>query len=143
MNIGGPESCFFMLRAADSAEIRGQRVEPDVKNVRLFTGNRNAPANRSARDAQIAEAAFDEAENFVAAGLGPDEVGMLGVPVEKRLLECGELEIEIGFGDGFRRTATIGAVFAGLYVDVGVVVDAVLAGVVAGVDETIVAELLE
>jgi len=77
MKIGGPESGFLILRAADGAEIRRERVEPDVKNVRLLTGNGNAPANRGARDAEIAEAAFDEAENFVAAGFGLDEIGCL------------------------------------------------------------------
>src|SRR5216683_1562802 len=143
MDISRPESCLLILRATDSAEIGGERVEPDVKNVGLLAGNGNAPANRSSRDAQVAEAAFDKTENFVATGFGLDEIGMLGVPIEKRLLECGELEVEIGFGNGFRGTAAIGAVLAGLYVDVGVVVDAVLAGVVSGVDETIVSALLE
>src|SRR6266478_6217078 len=143
MNIGGPESSFFILRAAHGAEVRSERVEPDVKDVRLFTGYGNAPANRGSRDAEIAEAAFDKAQNFIAAGFRLDEIGMLGVPIEKRLLKGRELEIEIGFGDGFRRTATIGAVLAGLHVDVGIVVDAVLPRVVTGIDETIVAALLE
>jgi len=62
--------------------------------------------------------------------------------IEKRLLECGELEIKIGFGDGFRGRPQSGQ-FRRLYVDVGIVVDAVLPGVVAGVDETIVTALLE
>ncbi len=143
MEIGWPESGFLILRAADSAEIGGKCVEPDVKNVRLFTRNGNAPANRSARDAEIAEAAFDKAEDFVATSFWLDEIGMLGVPIEKRLLKRRELEIKIRFGDGFRGTAAVGTVFSGLHVDVGVVVDAVLPGVVAGVDEPIVAALLE
>jgi hypothetical protein len=143
MDIGRPESCFFVLRAADGAEIRSERVEPYVKNVRLFAGYWNAPANRCARDAEVAETAFDETEDFVAASFRLDEIGMLGIPIEKRFLECRELEVEIGFGDGFRGTATIGAVLARLYVDVSIVVDAVLPGVVAGVDEAIVAALLE
>ncbi len=143
MEIGGPESRLFILRATDGAEIRRERVEPDVKHVWFFAGNGNAPTNRSARDAQVAEAALDEAENFVAARFGLNEIRMFGVPIEERLLECGELEVEIGFGDGFRGTATVGAVLAGLYVDVGVVVDAVLPGVMTGIDETVVAALFE
>src|SRR2546427_12398252 len=143
MNIGGQEACLLVLRAADSAEIRGQRVEPDVKDVRLFAGNGNAPANGSARDAEIAEASFDEAKNFVAASFGLDEIGMLGVPVEKWLVERGELEIEIGFRDGFRWTATIGTVFAGLYGDAGIVVDAEFAGVVTWVDDTVHTYMLD
>jgi len=143
MQIGRPESCFLILWAANSAEIRGERVEPDIKDVWLFAGNGNAPANRCARDTEIAEAAFDETENFVAAGFRLNEIGMLGVPIEKRFLERGELEVEIGFGDGFRGTATIGARLAGLHIDISVVVDAVLPGVVAGVHEAVVTELFE
>src|SRR6266849_2692057 len=56
MEIGGPESGFLILRAAYGAEIRRQRVEPDIKNVGLFAGYGNAPANRCSRDAEIAEA---------------------------------------------------------------------------------------
>src|ERR1700758_3575651 len=102
MEFGGPESGLFMLGATDGAKVRGERVKPNVKNVWLFAGHGNAPANRRTRDAEIAEAAFDEAENFVAASFGLNEIGMLGVPIEERLLERGKLEIEIGFGDGFR-----------------------------------------
>src|SRR5712692_10049784 len=115
MEIGGPESRLFILRATDGAEIRRERVEPDVKHVRLFPGNGNAPTNRSARDAQVAEAAFDETQNFVAARFWLNEIRMFGVPIEERLLECGELEVEIGFSDGFRGTATVGAVVAALF----------------------------
>ena len=34
--------------------------------MRFFTGNRNAPTNRGASDAEIAEAAFDEGEERLA-----------------------------------------------------------------------------
>src|SRR5258707_2495515 len=100
MEIGGPESGFLILRAADSAEIRGQRIEPDVKNVRLFAGNGNAPANRSTSDAQIAQAAFDEAENFIAARFRLDEFRMLGVPIEQRFLKSRKLEEIVCLSDG-------------------------------------------
>ena len=48
MQIGGPEAALFVVGAADGAEVGGERVEPDVENVRLFAGNGNAPANRGA-----------------------------------------------------------------------------------------------
>ena len=82
MNVGGTETCFFILGAADSAEIRRERIEPDIKNVWLFAGYGDALANRGSRNAEIAEATFDEAEDFVAACFGLDEIGMLGVPIE-------------------------------------------------------------
>src|SRR5258708_11036192 len=126
MNVGGPESGFLVLRAADCAEIRGERIEPDIKNVRLFAGNGNAPANRSARDAEIAEAAFDEAEHFVAAGFGLGEIGMLGVPIEQRLLKSRKFEKIIFFGDSFGWAAAIAAGLARPPVHVSIVGDAVL-----------------
>src|SRR5713226_10075827 len=92
VDIGWPVAGFLVLRAADGAEISGERVEPNVKNVGFFARNGNAPANRSARNAEIAKAAFDEAENFVAAGFGLDEIRVLGVPIEKRLLKRGKFE---------------------------------------------------
>ena len=82
MNIRGPESRLFILRAADGAEVRCERIEPNIKNVRFFARDRNAPTNRGARYAEIPEAAFDEAENFVATGFRLDEIRMLGVPLE-------------------------------------------------------------
>jgi len=60
MEVGRPISNLLVIRAADSAEIRGQGIKPDVKDVRLFAGDRNAPANCCACDAEIAEATFYE-----------------------------------------------------------------------------------
>src|SRR5205814_6924723 len=137
VHVGGPVSLFFIIGAAHGAEIRGERVEPNVKNVRLFTGNGDAPSNRSAGNAQIAQAAFDEAQYFVAARFRLDEFRMLGVPIEKRLLKRREFEEIVGFGDGFRGPPAIGTILARLYVDISIVINAVLPGVMAGVDETV------
>src|ERR1700676_53714 len=101
MQVGGPVALLLVLRAANGAEIGGQRVEPDVKNVRLFSGNRNAPADGGASDAEIFEAAFDEAEDFVLSGLGLNEIGIFFVEIEQRLLERREFEEIVGFRDGF------------------------------------------
>src|SRR2546429_524953 len=143
MKISRPEYCLFILRAADSAEIGGQRIEPDVKDVRLFARDRNTPTNCGACDAEIPEAAFDKAENLVAARFGLNEIPVLGIPIEKRFLKGREFEKVICFGDRFCGPAAIGTVFAGLYVHVGIVVDAVLPGVVTGIDETVFAAQLE
>src|SRR5260370_12112755 len=112
MNVSGPISDLLVVGAADGAEIGGERVEPDVKHVWFFAGNGNAPTNRSARDAQVAEAALDEAENFVAARFGLNEIRMFGVPIEERLLEGGEFEVEIGFGYVFLCSPTFVAVLS-------------------------------
>src|SRR6266478_9505138 len=92
MQIRWPEAATLILRAAHRAQIRGQRVEPDVKNVLLFAGNRNAPANRRARNAQIAKAALDEAQNFVAARFRLNKGRIFPVQIQQRLLKRGKLE---------------------------------------------------
>src|SRR5207253_6132203 len=135
VHVSGPVTLLFVIGAAHGAEIRGERVEPNVKNVRLFTGNRNAPTNRSASDAQIAQAALDKAQYFVAPRFRLDEFRMLGVPIEKRLLKRREFEEIVGFGDGFGGPPAIGTILARLYVDIRIGIDAVHPGVIAGVDE--------
>src|SRR5438552_15003487 len=139
VDVGGPVALLFVIGTADGAEIRGERVEPNVKNVRLFTGNRNAPTNRSASDAQIAQAALDKAQYFVAARFRLDEFRMLGVPIEKRLLKRREFEEIVGFGDGVGGPRAIGRILGRLYVDVSIVIDTVLPCVMPGVDEALFA----
>src|SRR5437879_3498012 len=107
VHVGGPITLLLVIGTAHGAEISSQRVEPDIKNVRLFARNGNAPANRSPRDAEIAQAAFDKAKNLVAARFRLDEFWMLGVPIEQRFLKRGKLEKIIRFGDRFRRPAAI------------------------------------
>src|SRR5882762_3688755 len=87
VKVGGPVAAPFVSGAADGAEIGGERVEPDVKDVRLFTGDGNAPANGGAGDAETFQTAFDEADDFVATSFWLDETGILFVKIEQRLLE--------------------------------------------------------
>jgi len=68
MNIRRARTGFLILRAADGAEI-GVSASTIHRNMRLLAGT-GMPRNRSARDAEIAEAAFDEAENFVGRASG-------------------------------------------------------------------------
>src|SRR6266849_6448822 len=143
MEIGGPVSRFLVIRAADCTEIRGQGIEPDVEDVRLFSRHGNAPANCGARDAEIAEAAFYETEYFIAAGFRLDKTRVLGVPIEKRFLKGRKFEEIVWLGDSFRGTAAIGTLLPWLHVDICVVVDAVLPGVVTGVNETVFAAQFE
>ncbi len=142
-DIGRPVSNFLVIRAADSAEIRGQCIVPDVKNVGLFARHGNAPANCGARDAEIAEAAFDETEYFIAAGFRLDKIRVLGVPIEKRFLKGRKFEEIVWLGNSFRGPAAIGTVLPWLHVHVSIVVNAVLPGVVTGVNETVFAAQFE
>ncbi len=96
-----------------------------------------------ARDAEIAQAAFDEGEYFIAAGFRLNEVGILFVEIEQDVLERGELEEIVRFRDGFRRPSAIGAGLSRLHVNVRVVVNAVLAAVVTGIDVAVFAAEFE
>src|SRR3954447_18099343 len=58
--------------------------------------HRNAPVEAGARDAEILQPAFDEANDLVAAAFGADEVGIVTVKLEQRLLILGQAE-EPGF----------------------------------------------
>ena len=112
----GPVATLFVIGTADGAQISGQRVKPDVENVRLFAGHRNAPAKRGARDAEIFQAAFDKADDFVFAGCRLDEIRILLVEIQQRLLKSGKLEEIVFFGDGFGGTAAVGTIVARLRV---------------------------
>src|SRR5579863_5955060 len=112
--------------------------------MRRLSRHRDSPPDRGACDGNVFQAAVYEAQNLVAAALRLDEIGIGGVEVEKLLLELGKLEKIIFFGDGFRRASAIGAIVAGPSVrDVGIVVDAVLAGIAALLNETVFAAALE
>src|ERR1700737_4300891 len=139
VQIRRPETAALIFRTAHGTEVSGKRVEPHIKHVRLLARNRNAPANRSPRNAEVTESAFDEADDFVAPGFRLNKCWILLIKIEKGLLERGELEEVVRFGDRFRGPAAIGTILAGLYVDVGIVVDAVLSGVVARIDVAILA----
>ena len=80
------------------------------------------------------QAAAHEGDDFVAARLRPDEVGIALVELEQLALEGRELEEVVLFADGFGDAAAVGAGRAGRNIDVGLVGDAVLAGVGAFVD---------
>src|SRR5262249_9166826 len=130
MQIGGPVAALFVFGATNGAEIRSKRIEPDVEDVRLFAGHGNAPANGGAGDAEVFQTAFNEADDFVLAGFRLDEIGILAIEVEQRLLKGGELEEIVFFRDGFERASAIRTVVARFrVVHEGVVVNAVLAGI--------------
>ena len=133
---------------ADRRDVVGEGVEPDVGDVALVPGQRDAPGDRRATDREVLQAAPDEAEGLVALGLGPYEVGVLFVPVEQRLLVLREPEEVVLLADQLDRSAVDGAVavdqlalgVVGLARDaveafVGAEVD--VAGVVAGLQQLV------
>src|SRR5579864_9431719 len=97
-----------------------------------FARHGNAPANRGARDGKILQPALHKTQNFVSPALGTNEVGISGVKIKQLLLKSGKLEKIIFFGDGLRRASAIGAGIAraGIH-DVGIVVHAILPGVMS------------
>ena len=104
-------------------------------------GTGNAPLERSAADREIAQSAAHKRNHFVAPGLRTNEVRMLGVVLQQRLLHGGELEEVILFVNGFRGASALGAGRAwACGIDVELVEDAILAAVGALVD---VAALLQ
>ena len=123
-----------MHRRADVAD---QRVEPDVGDVLAF--ERDAPFEGGAGDREVLQTAADEADDFIAARFGRDEIRVVFVVLQQLVGEGRELEEVVFFGDGFGGAAAIGAGVAGLgVVDVEFVEDAVLAGVAAFVDVAVV-----
>ncbi len=77
MQVGGPEVVAVNFFAVDGAHISGQGVEPDIEDVLGFVGNGNAPFDGRPGDGEILQALLDEGDDFVAAGLGLDEIGLL------------------------------------------------------------------
>jgi hypothetical protein len=64
----GRERLAMRVREADGGDVVGQRVEPDVHDVRGIAGYRNSPVEGGPRHREILQAAPDEAGHFVAAG---------------------------------------------------------------------------
>ena len=87
VQVGGPEGFVLAVVGAAPAQggdVVGQRIEPDVDDVLLVARHGDAPVEAGAGDGEIAQAALHEGDDFVAARLRPDEVGMLLVELEQR-----------------------------------------------------------
>ena len=88
MDVGGPVFGIVAGRVgiADRGHVGGQRVDPDVHHMIGRAGNLDPPVEAGARDAEVAQAALDEADNLVAATVGADEVGIVAVQREQGVL---------------------------------------------------------
>ncbi len=106
---------------AEAGDVVGQRIEPHVHHVpgvrAVAARHRNAPVEAGARDAEVLEAALDEAEDFIAAAVGLDELGVCGIMVEQPLLVVRQSEKPAGFLGPFDRSAVRRQFFAPLPVD--------------------------
>ena len=133
-------SCWIVGAVAESRDVVGQRVEPDVDDVLFVAGNWNAPAETAAADGEIFEPAAHERDDLAARRLRLHEAGILFVELEQLAFKCGELEKVILFADGFSDATAIGAGRARWHIDPRLIGHAVLASVRAFVDESAIAE---
>ena len=140
VHVGRPE--FVVLArvgraVSQSGDVVRQRVEPDIDHMLWVIRHRNAPRKGAAADREIAQAALHEGEHFITTRLGSDEFGLLGVKLDKAILKGREFEKIILLFNGFGGAAAFGAGRARANrIHIELVRDAVLAGVVALVNET-------
>ena len=66
-----------IVEEADRRQVVRQRIKPDVDDMLRVDGDRDAPVERRARDAEVIEALLDEVDHLVAARDWLDEVGMI------------------------------------------------------------------
>ena len=89
MKIGGPVPVIGGSRAGfwitERRDIIHQRVQPDIHNVLFVARHRHAPGKARSADRQVAQAAFNETDDFIPTACGCDEVGIGFVKREQRL----------------------------------------------------------
>ena len=157
MQVCGP--VFFELglvggvvaAVAYGGHVIGEGVKPDVDDVGLrgfgflldLRGDGDSPLEGAAGDGEIFQAAFDEGEDLVAADVGLDGEGAGFDEVDEGLLEGGEAEEEVFFGNFFEEAAAVGAGGADGGVNEGFVGDAVGTGVGGEIDVATVVEFGE
>ncbi len=67
---------------ADAGDVVGQGVEPDIHDMLGIVRDLDAPVECGPRNRQISQSAFDEADNFVPARVGADEIRLSGIERE-------------------------------------------------------------
>ena len=112
----------LILRPAESGNIVGQGVEPDIADVIPVKRQLNAPFETALRtgDAQILQhAVFQHGEHFIAVAFGPDKIGVVQNMLPQPALIPGHAEEIVLFADVFRlgkmlRTKTVLQLFFGI-----------------------------
>ena len=157
-----------VVEEADRRQVVRQCVEPDVDDVLRIDGDRDAPVERGARNAEVVEALLDEVDHLVAARDRLDEVRMVLDVLQHAVRILAHLEEVRLLGDFLHRAVAVRAAsvlvelvfrpvalarraveaFVGTLVDVTLRVDAVedllhdaLVALLRRADEVIVADV--
>ena len=101
VQVGGPVARKITVDVgiADCCHIRGQRIDPHIHDMIGRSRHFHAPVKAGPRDAEVAQATLDKADHFVAAAIGTDEVGLVGIKSEQPVLIVRQAE-EPAFLDG-------------------------------------------
>src|SRR3954447_20008980 len=75
-----------LARVGKCTDVVDERVYPDIGDLLLVPGDRNAPRLAGTADAEIRQAALDEAPRLVVAEARQDEIGALVVQREQPVL---------------------------------------------------------
>src|SRR5437773_8246571 len=94
MNIGRPvfREFGFVRFKADTAQVSGQRVKPDVENVSRIIRQRYAPLQCRTAYRKIFQSALHERNDLVAARFRPDEIRILLIELKQSILKSRQLE---------------------------------------------------
>ena len=119
MQAGGPVFPPFLrvVGKANARNISDQRVEPNIHDMVFTTRNLHAPIEAGPRHRKVTQAAFDEAQRFVAPAFGPHEIGVRGVKIQQWLLIFGKAEKPGFLGRPFHRRTLRGKFNAPFPVD--------------------------
>ena len=146
LQIGWPvsfELAGIARRVAESRDVVGQRIQPDIDHVFGIVRHRNAPGKRAAADGKVLQSTFDERNDFVATRFRANPLRLFGIEAQELVGKCRELEEVILLVHGFGDAAALRAALPRADVHVHLVRNAVLSGVAALVDVAVLAELAE
>ncbi len=87
-----PERRAIVIAEPQRRDVVDERVEPDVHHALRVERQRDAPGLPCAADGDVVETALDDVQDFVAPDVWLQELGMLRVVVEERLLVLREAE---------------------------------------------------
>src|SRR5690348_14382914 len=129
---------------ANGGTVVAERVQPHVDHVPAVVRHRHAPAEGAARHRKVAQTGAHERRHLVASRLRTYEIRLIAVQLQQLFLKSRELEKVIFLAHRFcgpsalwaRRSRT-----GGIHVEF--VENAILPGVLALVDETVVAQAAE
>src|SRR5207245_6567049 len=76
----------------DTGDVVDQRVAPHIHDVPLIAGKGDAPRDCGARDAEVAKARPQPAENLISPALGLDELAMFLDVLQQPALVFGTVE---------------------------------------------------